>query len=239
MANATLTAAETTPRTRFVILCLGRTGSTHLWSLLDSHPSIRCYGEVLNDEARDPDSFVLSGHKSVVPFLRELLASPRKPVSGFKLPMNSLRAHPQTASLLAAESDIRVVRLSRMNRLEQIVSRRLMARSGIAHSIHGDYGETRVRIDPASCVRAIERIEAEEAELDELAAGHPTFRMVYEEVTSESRLVALQEFLGVGPASLSSWFTRLQRRPLPEVIENWSELEAALTAAGYSAFVSG
>lgn len=239
MVEVTPAPDEPAPRTRFVILCLGRTGSTHLWSLLDSHPQIRCFGEVLNDEARDPDSFVLSGQKKVVPFLRELLASPTEPVSGVKLPMNSLRAYPQAASLLAAEAEMRVVRLSRTNRLEQIVSRRLMARSGIAHSIHGDYGGTRVRIDPASCVRAIETIEAEEAELDAIAAGHPTFRMAYEEIGSESRLIALQEFLGVRPATMSSWFTRLQRKPLPEVIENWSELEAALTEAGYSAFVSG
>lgn len=222
-----------------MILGLGRTGSTHLWSLLDSHPRIRCFGEVLNDEARDPDSFVLSGREEVVPFLRDLLDSPIEPVSGFKLPMNSLRAYPHAAALLAADTDIRVVRLSRTNRLEQIVSRRLMARSGVAHSIHGEYGEIRVRIDPASCIRALETIEAEEAELDEIAEGHPTFRIAYEEIGSERRLTALQEFLGVPPARLSSWFTRLQRRPLPEVIENWSELEASLRAAGFSALVSG
>jgi hypothetical protein len=221
-----------------VILCLGRTGSTHLWSLLDSHPSIRCFGEVLNDEARDPDSLVLSGREDVVPFLRELLARPSEPVSGFKLPMNSLRAHPQAATLLTEDAGIRVIRLSRRNRLEQVVSRRLMAQSGVAHSIHGDYGETRVRIDPGSCLRAIETIEAEEAELDALSEGHPTFRMIYEEIGSESRLVALQEFLGVRPSGMRSWFTRLQRKPLPEVIENWRELEAALTSAGYSSFVA-
>jgi hypothetical protein len=238
MPGSTSTSEELSPRTRFVILCLGRTGSTHLWSLLDSHPEVRCFGEVLNDEARDPDSFVLSGRPAVVPFLRDLLDSPAERVSGLKLPMNSLRAHPEARALLDQETDIRVVRLSRVNRLEQIISRRLMAQTGVAHSIHGEYGGTRIRVDPANCLRAIETIEAEEAELDGIALGHPTFQIAYEEIDSAQRLLALQHFLGVAPARMSSWFTRLQRRPLPEVVENWGELEAALRAAGYGSFVS-
>src|SRR2546430_282318 len=34
-------------RTKFIILCAARTGSTMLRYLLDSHPEIRCYGEIM------------------------------------------------------------------------------------------------------------------------------------------------------------------------------------------------
>ena len=44
---------------RFVILCLGRTGSTHLQSMLDFHSQARCHGEIFGDGK--PPTFASSG----------------------------------------------------------------------------------------------------------------------------------------------------------------------------------
>ena len=226
-------------RVRFVILCLGRTGSTHLQSLLDSHSDIRCFQEVLSDDVAEGEpGFVHSPHTSVVAYVDELLARTREPVAGFKLPMNSLRARPEAAELLR-DGELRVVRLSRRNLLAQLVSRRLMAATRVAHSIYGSYGDATVRLDPRQAVNALERMEADERELDELASGSPTYRITYEDLAAGRGLDELQRFLGVTAQPLRSWFTKLRTRPLSETVENWDELSRRLASTRFASLLDG
>ncbi len=130
-----------------------------------------------------------------------------------------------------------MIRLSRRNGLAQLVSRQLLATTGVSQSIFGSYGDATVTIDPGACIRALDRIDEEEAELDELAAGHETFRIAYEELGDEARLEQLQRFLGLDPEPLRSWFERLRTRPLSETVENWDELSAALTGTAHERFL--
>lgn len=231
-------------RLDFVILCLGRTGSTHLQSLLDSHPDIRCYGELFTDvdlatghgEAR-AQTFIGSGHESPDEYLSELTAGVDARAVGFKLPNNSLRAFPRADSVFA-HPDLKVVRLSRRNLLALLVSRRMLAATGVPQSTHGSYGDARVHIEPQRCLTAFRHMEADERRLDELAAGHEIFRLTYEELVAGRRLEDLQRFLGVEPQPLRSWFSQLRTRPLSETIENWDELDAALRGTRYEAFLT-
>jgi LPS sulfotransferase NodH len=226
-------------QTRFVILCLGRSGSTHLQSLLDSHPDVRCFGELFSD--RSPaggPGFIHSSHQDPREFLEERLCGQGESAVGFKLPMNSIRAHPEAADLVQADRDFRVVRLSRSNHLAQFVSRRLQATTHVSHSLQGGYGEAKVAIEPRRVLNALERMEADEADLDARASGKPTFRITYEQLAEESDLQDLQRFLGVEPRPLRSWFERLRTRPLSEAVENWDELAAALRDTRFEPFVN-
>lgn len=221
---------------RFVILCLGRTGSTHLQSMLDFHSQAICFGELFGDGK--PPTFAASPHSEPRAFLDELFAGAEERALGFKLPMNSIRHTAAAADAVRADPEMAVIRLSRSNRLAQLVSRRLLASTGVSQSIFGDYGEATVRIDPRECFAAFARMDADEAELDELAAGHESFRITYEELGEEARLVELQRFLGIEPEPLRSWFTRLRTRPLAETIENWDELAAVLAGTRYERFLA-
>jgi hypothetical protein len=154
----------------------------------------------------------------------------------FMLPMQSFRVDPAAAEIVVGDPAMAVVRLSRRDRLAQLVSRRLMAETGVSQSIFGSYGDATVRIDPAECVAALRGIEADEAELDAICSGHRTFRIAYEELGDERRLVGLQRFLGLEPEPLRSWFEKLRTRSLPETVSNWEELQSALGRAGYGAF---
>lgn len=214
---------------RFLILCLGRTGSSHLQSMLDSHEQIRCYGELFSDRA-PPQSpaFVNSSHEDPAAYLEEMLSEPGLPVAGFKLPLNSIRSFPASAELVAADPSMRVIRLSRGNLLAQLVSRRLQRSTRVSHSLEGRYGGASVRIDPDLALRALEQMEHHERELDAFAEGHPTHRILYEELGDEARLEDVQRFLDVTPAPLSSWFEKLRTRPLADTVENWDELVGGL-----------
>lgn len=214
---------------RFVILCLGRSGSSHLQSMLDSHDSIRCFGEIFSDRApAHARVFINSSYADPAAYLEDLVREAGAPVVGYKLPMNSIRAFPQSAELLAADPEVRVIRLSRANLLAQLVSRSLQRATRVSHSLDGGYGAARVRIDPDRALRALELMERHELELDSLAEGHPCHRILYEELGDESRLEDVQRFLDVTPAGLSSWFEKLRTRPLAETVENWDELVGRL-----------
>jgi hypothetical protein len=224
---------------RFVILCLGRTGSNHLADLLDSHSRIRCFGEILNEKfpAAAPEGWIGDAATSDAAVHVERLfgEAPRElRAVGFKLPINSLWDHPEIKGWLAGAPDVAVIRLRRRNGLAILVSRRLVRASLVSQSTHGRYADVRVRIEPRACLRALERIEAEDAELDELASGHPTIDVDYEELASAATQERIQRSLGVTPQPLSSRFERLRKRSLAETIENWDELAAALAGTRFS-----
>lgn len=222
--------------TRFVILCLGRTGSTHLQSMLDFHSQARCHAEIFGDGK--PPTFASSAEDAPERFLDRMLTAPDQRAIGFKLPMESIRLMPAIGPIVAGDTAIAAIRLSRRNRLAQIVSRQLLTATGVSQSIFGSYGEATVRLEPGGCLAALDRIEADEAELDELCRDHPTFRIAYEELGEEQRLVALQDFLGLEPEPLRSWYERLRTRSLAETVSNWDELVSALRGTPHERFLT-
>lgn len=227
----------------FVILCLGRTGSTHLQSLLDSHPDVRCYGELFTDvdlatgygESR-VETFIASRYEDPIAYLRAVTDGVKARAIGFKLPTNSLRAFPEATSVLD-DPTVRVVRLSRRNLLALLVSRRLLAATGVPQSTHGSYGDARVRLEPRRCLTAFRHMEEDERRLDDLAGDHSTFRLDYEQLVTGDRLEELQRFLGVAPEELNSWFSKLRTHSLRYAVENWAEVETALRGTPYEPFL--
>jgi hypothetical protein len=95
-----------------------------------------------------------------------------------------------------------------------------------------------VRLNPRGCLAGLDLIEADEAALDELCLDHPTFRIAYEELGEEQRLVALQDFLGLEPEPLRSWYERLRTRSLAETVSNWDELADALRGTPHERFLT-
>ncbi len=170
-----------------MILCLGRTGSTHLVSLLDSHPQIRCFGELFTyQEGTLDEAYITSSRSDPEDYLAHLTAPLTESAVGFKLPLSSLRAHPDVLELLQPK-DLRMVRLRRLNLLALLVSRRLLASTRVPQSTRGDYGDATVVLDPKQCLAVLKRIEEHESYLDEIAAGKPVFRITYEELVTGQR----------------------------------------------------
>lgn len=230
-----MSAQDGNPLT-FVILCLGRTGSTHLVALLDSHPDIRCFGELFPHERGTLDEeYAPFWRDDALEYVAELTGPVTEPAVGFKLPLGSIQAHPDALRLVEPQ-DLRVVRLSRLNLLAIFVSRRLLASTRGSQS-SGDYGGATVSLDPKQCVAMFKRTEEHERYLDELAAGKPTVRITYEELAAGERLPEVQRFLGVEPVPLKSGHGRARKRSLSETIENWPEVEDALRGSPYERFL--
>jgi hypothetical protein len=221
----------------FVIACLGRTGSTHLVSLLNSHPDIRCFGELFtHHEGTLDEAFVTSPIDDPVEYVAQLTAPLTERAIGFKLPLNSIRAHPEALRVLEGDR-MRIVRLRRLNLLALLASRRLLASTKVPQSTHGDYGDTTVVIEPKQALAVFRLTDEHEQYLDGLADGSAVFQITYEDLSAGRGLDELQSFLGVDPVPLESVFKRVRSRPLAETIENWDEVEAALRGTPYERFL--
>lgn len=222
----------------FVILCLGRTGSTHLQFLLDSHSEIRCFGELFSPNSKSLDEvYATSGEPDPLAYVSGLAAECAEPTVGFKLPMGSIRAHPESLGLIE-DPALRFIRLRRANLLALLASRRLLATTRVPQSTHGSYGEATIRLEPEHCIKVFERIEEHDDYLDSLAGDRPTHHMVYEDLVAGRGIDEVQSFLGVEPEPLTSVFERVRKRTLAETIENWDELEAGLRGTRYEAFLA-
>src|SRR5262245_66621142 len=63
------------PATRFIILCAARTGSTMLRHMLNSHPDVRCHGEVMTGRGLDSLASARDGDASATRALLNRRAS--------------------------------------------------------------------------------------------------------------------------------------------------------------------
>ncbi len=134
-----------TTTTRFLILAQARTGSTMLVRALNSHPNVRCFGEVLNT-ARDLILYGVQGYDNYDPrdrelrdrdfkaFLRTRIYTPDGEgisATGFKLLYGQFRDFPGLQDWLTQETSIRVIHLKRRNLLRQLVSLKLAFTTGV------------------------------------------------------------------------------------------------------------
>jgi hypothetical protein len=216
-------------RLGFVMLTIGRSGSTHLGYLLDSHPEIRFLHEVFNPEI-PPEPFkifVNSGYDDALRYVEDTAASVPERVVGLKLPWSSLFAFPVTVALLA-DPNLKVILSTREDRLEQYMSSQVAAATGVWHSYQGEQAPGRVRLDPERYCAWVKEADFGEAMLTALARHHPTFALDYLELAAGGRLTELQQFLGVDPVPLRSDSVKLRDRSAAETIENWDEFAAAV-----------
>jgi LPS sulfotransferase NodH len=226
-------------RATFVILCTGRVGSELLVSLLDSHPDIRCWGELFSGGPEAPEEgFKHSEREDPGLYLSELVSGCEAAAIGFKLPHSSIQANPSSLALLD-DAELRVIRLTRENLLAQLVSAALALRSGFWKQRTGEesYRTATQYLDAAGCKRALAQMEVREREMDRLAEGHPMTRLTYEQLIAGSRMDEVQCFCGVKPRALSSPHRKLRTRPLRETIENWDELSAQLRGTRFERFL--
>jgi hypothetical protein len=220
-----------------MILGIGRSGSTHLQQLLDSHPAIRCLGELFTPGHGLFETASTTDHRR---YLDELAREAAAPVFGFKHMWPALYAYPQTLDLLR-DPNLRIVRAKRWNLLALYVSVLLVEDSGVGHSFQGRYAAEQVHVDVEQCLANIHNCYFTDLVLDELVRGSSVADITYEHLTTNADEVldGLQRFLGVEPQALQSRSERMRTRSLEESIENWDEVCDALRGTAWEDFLDG
>ena len=241
------------PPVRFLIVAAPRTGSTHLRLLLNSHPEVCCHGEVFRDFRIELGGFMGLAPLTPSP-LRDRLAAAREADPGEFLLHDVL--HPGRMSAVGAkilygefaagrweglcervraERALRIVHLTRRNRLKRFLSQYVVERvTRLTLAVHDEQVPVvrRVRVPVPEVLADMAAVAAEEQRFRAIFAGHPLIEVGYEDVitapASLDTLTAVQRFLGVGPAALESPARKILTDRLGDVIENIAELGAAL-----------
>lgn len=207
-----------------VILTLGRSGSNTLVNLLNQHPEIMNYGEILGDwnlirkvqrrlgAFRGNDTAYLDfclanpwGHRLAFTARAVQRRIKRRPRDGKRLSqirqigIKDFALNFQElgiADYLAQRPDIKVIGLERENLVDRMISNALLEASGVVEIRDGQGGQdhTELRIEPQEMLDALDVIEAENTALNQILEGIP----------QERRMHILYEDFFTGPEQTSA-----------------------------------
>jgi LPS sulfotransferase NodH len=239
-------------KTRFMIVCAPRTGSTMLRLLLNSHSMICSHGEVFNQNTifgfvgidrkgemkigkiEPPIYQMLSKirDKDPVQFLHEfVLYSGTFSAVGFKILYGTLWTSDckSVFNEVLEDNDIKIVHLTRENRLRRFLSAHVTANvTGVTVALSEDEKPkvAKVSLSVDECISDMRRVGAEESRIRKEFSRHEVFEITHEEIvnSADSKLVELQKFLGVEPEPLTTPTVKLLSDDLRDIVENYMEL---------------
>ena len=220
-------------RVSFVIFAQGRTGSTLLASLLNSHEGVHCDNEILGWPVRFPDAWVKANRR-------------RHPQShyGFKVKPYELtvdqRLDPGAWLRRMHDRGWKVINLSRKNVLRHALSNMVAEHIG-GYTFRGvDPGESAgVTVDVDMLLGAMSvRSEQREVELAALG-GVPHVSVCYEDdllrpERHQATLDRISDALGLPPAKARTEMRRITTDDLRTTIANYDEVVAAVGATRWA-----
>lgn len=227
------------PERRFVIVTTGRTGSELLVSLLDSHPAIRCDGEIFFTRRVAPTGFLLR-HAANARFKGA-------GAYGFKLLAHhaGLQDIEDAGRFLRAlhERGFLLIVLERRDLLQQAISRVRLA-STQQHYRRADSAVfSPLRVDPMAIIAAMFLIEDAVSSVREALADIPQLNLVYEDdladaEAQQSTADRICAYLDLTPAPVESDLVRYAPRSTREQVENFAELAELLSGTRYGKYLN-
>jgi LPS sulfotransferase NodH len=223
---------------RFAILFVGRSGSSYLTSLLDSHPNVRSLYDELT-ELKD------KGAKAQLEWANRALTPPlvgRNGAVGFKTkPANVLDL--DAFSRLLEQNQCRIIELQRRNRIKSVVShlngRRLAEATGMWGLFNESARPEPLHIDPDEFDQVLHHRE----EVDQALADYvdslplPKISLAYEDMLQDEDrpLQKLFSFLDIPPKTVQGISFKITSDNLREAIVNFDELYARYIGTEYEA----
>jgi len=249
-------------QTPFFIWFHHRSGSTHLSSLLDSHPQIASWGEFFyRGEAGAPaDIFTRSGQPTEPQFLESFYAyrwdangaklcvddpvPPLMPAVGFKLKYQQAETYPPVMNYLQQDSNVKAIHLIRTNLLSALVSAamipRLLKKFQRPNLINGESPgevERRVELNPETVLDELQELESRIERGRQAMSGFKTLEITYEDLVRSSSLTCKKvlEFLNVDADSeLDSRYVKIMPQSIRQSLSNGEAVADALQGTRYA-----
>jgi LPS sulfotransferase NodH len=220
---------------RFAIVGNARTGSNYLLDGLKSSPAIRMYHEIFASHNRDVGK---DFEKVLSTTYRYESRSTR--LVGFKVFYNHLTD--DEWKKLAALEDLKVIHLTRRNRLRTVISLEIAFKTGqwtkAGHS--GDPREKRVLLEPMKLIKRLDQIEEGEAATRVRFCERPLLEVVYEEMVRSPHEVFETVGAYLGANGIDPGTIRLKRQnpeSLEHLILNYNEVAAALQNTRFAEYL--
>ncbi|MBE9126705.1 MULTISPECIES: Stf0 family sulfotransferase [unclassified Coleofasciculus] len=236
----TLLKKANNPTNKFVIFCQGRTGSTLLYSLLNSHPKIHCDDEILENRVLFP-----------VLYVEGRCAKIKQPVYGFRVKIyqliNNQGKNPEAFLFNLHKNGWKIIYLKRKNILRQAVSRMLANRKNQWHLTSQDKKNktpSKAYIDCDELIKQIQDgemyLEKEKEVLDNL--NLPYITILYEDdllktEKHQETLNRIFDYLGLSSIPVKTQLVRTTSDQLSDFIENYEEVVKAVRQTNYAEFL--
>ena len=246
---------------RAIVLTSQRTGSVFLQQCLDSHPQVRCYGEILlgygglsdrlppaflkrHRRLRTLWQYVMSGAaiRPVRTMDRIFESVPEADVVAFRVMYNQMDRDRRVAPYLTRDESLKVVHLVRDDAVRQYVSLHLMhnqAKLGRyeAHT-KSKLPPKPLPIDPQAALRGMRLFEQKKQEYRDRFSAHPMLEISYESMIEDGQMTAdacdrLCGFLEVEPQQLTASIVKMNPSELSQMISNYDEFAEVIGASEF------
>jgi LPS sulfotransferase NodH len=220
---------------RFVIVANARTGSNYLLDGLKTSPAVRIYHEIFASHNRE----VGKDFENILSTIYRYESQSTRLV-GFKVFYNHLTD--EEWAKLAARKDLKVIHLTRRNRLRTVTSLEIAFKTGQWTNARnaGGVQEKRVILDPLKLLQRLEQVAAGEAATRARFFDRPVLEIVYEELVRSPRegFESVAAYLGVD--GLDPGKIRIKRQnpeSLEQLIINYNEVAAALQNTRFAQYL--
>ena len=218
------------PDVRFAIVGNPRTGSSHLVSLLDSHPDVACWNYEIFEVGEAFDQSIYDDPRD---FLRECVFRVNARAVGFKLLWNAMKRTVAIWDVLR-DLDIWLVHTYRANVLDSFISLQLATINEAFTSHYGDYTTTQFVVDYDECLEWFEAAEKRDAEIRRRSfdEGIRRLEIEYKELCETQDRVL--DFLGVPRHPLTSRLTKQRQGSQRDSIANYAEIKERFAGSRWS-----
>ena len=219
----------------FAIVGNARTGSNYLLDGLKSSPAIRMYHEIFASHNRE----VGKDYEKILSTLYQYESASTRLV-GFKVFYNHLTD--AEWEKLAAHQDLKVIHLTRQNRLRTVISLEIAFKTG-QWTKAGNAGgpkEKRVTLDPVKLIKRLEQIEEGEAQARVRFCNRPMLEIVYEELVQSPVKVFADVGAFLGVSGIDPGKIRLKRQnpeSLEQLIINYNEVAEVLRNTRFAGYL--
>ncbi len=220
------------PHSKFIIFGQGRSGSTLLKQLLNSHPEINCEGELLNlDDGYINNSLILKlVHRLPFLFFNYRKWISKSSIYGFTLLF--YQYYPQKYILnKLVEQGWKVILLTRQDSFSQSLSHLVAKQTSVWHRYSDDDEKpAKVTIDPKEFKQWISALKKNKAIISALFKNLDHIEVVYENDLKQKSLWPesinrVFDYLGTYNTPFKANLKKTYSRPYSEIVENYDSLK--------------
>ena len=220
---------------RFAIVGNARTGSNYLLDGLKSSPAIRMYHEIFASHNRE----VGKDFEKILSSIYQYESKSTRLV-GFKVFYNHLTD--DEWKKLMARRDLKVIHLTRWNRLRTVISLEIAFKTGqwTQAGKPGSPKEKCVTLDPLKLLKRLEQIEEGEAATRVRFCDRQMLEIVYEELVQSPHEVFASVGAYLGVDGIDPGKIRLKKQnpePLSALIMNYDEIESVLKNTRFTEYL--
>jgi LPS sulfotransferase NodH len=205
------------PKKKFILFGQGRSGSTLLIDLLNSHPKIKAHREILNTSSSAAGNVI--PYKYPYRYVKGVASRCEKEVYGYKTKIYQVEGHgvdPEKFIRRHVDDGWSIIYLWRMNLMNQAISGAKAAKTDIWHQKKGDEEKVNVTIEPENVLERVKfrkkKIKEERKILRELDVIEVAYERDLKNIDRQrSTCEKIFEYMGIDEHKVNTNFEKMKK----------------------------